>query len=101
MIAFVRLNFRSASLRSVIATGIMLLALGSGAALAADEPEFADDYVPTVFITGANRGLGLGFTQQYLARGWNVIASCRTPEKAEVLQDLAKQSPSSITIELT
>ena len=68
-------------------------------AFAADEPQFGDDYVPTVFITGSNRGLGLGFTQQYLERGWNVIASCRKPEQADELQELAKQYPSTLTIE--
>ena len=84
---------------SVIAIGIIALTFGLTAASAADAPEFADDYVPTVFITGANRGLGLGFTQQYLARGWNVIASCRKPEKAAALQELAKQYPSSMRTE--
>jgi len=33
--------------------------------------------VPTVLITGANRGLGLEFVRQYAEDGWNVIASCR------------------------
>lgn len=99
MVASVQVNLRSTLLFSVIATGIIVLMLGLGIASAADEPEFADDYVPTVFITGANRGLGLGFTQQYLARGWNVIASCRKPEKADALNELAKQYPSSLTLE--
>jgi NAD(P)-dependent dehydrogenase (short-subunit alcohol dehydrogenase family) len=99
MVASVQVNLRSTLLFSVIATGIIALTLGLRTASAADQPEFADDYVPTVFITGANRGLGLGFTQQYLARGWNVIASCRKPEKADALNELAKQYPSSLTLE--
>lgn len=33
--------------------------------------------MPTVLITGANRGLGLEFTRQYAADGWHVIACCR------------------------
>ena len=33
----------------------------------------------TVFITGADRGLGLEFTRQYAARGDTVIATCRHP----------------------
>ena len=69
MIAFEKLILRLAPSGSLIVSGILLLALGLTTTWAADEPEFADDYVPTVFITGANRGLGLGFTQQYLARG--------------------------------
>jgi NAD(P)-dependent dehydrogenase (short-subunit alcohol dehydrogenase family) len=99
MIAFGKLVLRIKPLRSLVASGVLVLALGLSTTWAADEPEFADDYVPTVFITGANRGLGLGFTQQYLARGWKVIASCRKPDKAEALTDLAEQYPSLLTIE--
>lgn len=33
--------------------------------------------MPTVVITGANRGLGLEFARQYAADGWTVIATCR------------------------
>ena len=52
----------------------------------------------TILITGANRGLGLEFTTQYAADGWDVIACCRTPETAEELQAVAKTWP-QITIE--
>ncbi|WP_404384043.1 SDR family oxidoreductase [Caenispirillum salinarum] len=38
--------------------------------------------MPTVVITGANRGIGLEFARQYAADGWRVIATCRSPEKA-------------------
>ena len=51
---------------------------------------FAPDS-PTVLITGSNRGLGLEFSRQYAAAGWNVIATCRNPEQAEELKALAKQ----------
>lgn len=33
--------------------------------------------MPTVLITGANRGLGLDFVRQYRADGWEVIATAR------------------------
>jgi len=33
--------------------------------------------MPTVLITGANRGIGLEFAKQYAADGWNVIATAR------------------------
>ena len=33
--------------------------------------------MPTVLVTGANRGLGLEFARQYAADGWNVIGTCR------------------------
>ena len=42
-----------------------------------------------VLITGANRGIGLEFTRQYLADGWQVIACCRDPGNAHELAALA------------
>jgi len=33
--------------------------------------------MPTVLVTGANRGIGLEFARQYSDNGWNVIASAR------------------------
>ena len=33
--------------------------------------------MPTVLVTGANRGLGLEFVQQYQAAGWDVVATAR------------------------
>jgi NAD(P)-dependent dehydrogenase (short-subunit alcohol dehydrogenase family) len=47
----------------------------------------------TVFVTGANRGLGYEFTRQYLERGWRIIATARNPDKADALNALAAQSP--------
>ena len=41
--------------------------------------------MPSVLITGANRGLGLEFTRQYLKDGWEVHAFCRQPDKAAEL----------------
>ncbi len=38
----------------------------------------------TVFLTGANRGLGLEFRRQYAADGSNVLAAVRRPKKANV-----------------
>jgi NAD(P)-dependent dehydrogenase (short-subunit alcohol dehydrogenase family) len=52
----------------------------------------------TVLITGSNRGIGLEFVKQFTERGWNVIATTRTPEKAEELNALAKKHK-SITVE--
>lgn len=45
--------------------------------------------MPTVLITGANRGLGLEFARQYARDGWHVIATCRSPESADALRALA------------
>jgi NAD(P)-dependent dehydrogenase (short-subunit alcohol dehydrogenase family) len=38
---------------------------------------FKDRNKPTVFITGANRGLGLEISKQLLAGNWNVVATAR------------------------
>lgn len=45
----------------------------------------------SVLVTGANRGLGLEFTRQYLGAGWRVIATCRHPHDATELRELAKR----------
>ncbi len=47
--------------------------------------------MPTILITGANRGLGLEFSKQYLEDGWKVIATCRKPELATSLLRLSKK----------
>jgi len=44
--------------------------------------------MPTILITGANRGLGLEFVRQYSTEGWQIIATCRDPEKADELKAL-------------
>lgn len=44
--------------------------------------------MPTVLITGANRGIGLGLVKAYLDKHWDVIATCRNPDKAQQLRDL-------------
>ena len=35
--------------------------------------------MPTVLVTGTNRGIGLEFARQYSADGWEVIATAREP----------------------
>ena len=45
--------------------------------------------MPTVFITGASRGLGLEFARQYAAEGWRVLATCRAPAQAPALNAVA------------
>ena len=46
----------------------------------------------TVLVTGANRGIGFEFVKQYADRGWKVIATCRSPEKATELNELASKN---------
>ena len=54
--------------------------------------------MPTVVITGANRGLGLEFAAQYAADGWRTMACCRQPERAPELAQLAQRSHGRLTI---
>ncbi|MBV9523641.1 MAG: SDR family oxidoreductase [Alphaproteobacteria bacterium] len=44
--------------------------------------------MPTLLLTGANRGIGLEFARQYAGEGWRVIAACRDPAGAEALRAL-------------
>jgi NAD(P)-dependent dehydrogenase (short-subunit alcohol dehydrogenase family) len=44
--------------------------------------------MPTVLITGANRGIGLELAKQYAAAGWRVHATCREPARAAALKAL-------------
>lgn len=48
----------------------------------------------TILITGTNRGLGLEFATQCLARGDRVIATCRDVLAAETLQSLKAEHDS-------
>ena len=43
----------------------------------------------SILVTGSNRGLGLEWTRQYAELGWRVYATCRFPEQADALQQLA------------
>lgn len=54
--------------------------------------------MPSVLITGANRGLGLEFARQYLADGWRVFGACRAPERAEQLQRLIETNRGQIDV---
>ena len=50
--------------------------------------------MPSALITGSNRGLGLEWVRQYAAAGWTVHATCRYPERAAALRELASAHPS-------
>ena len=49
-------------------------------------------------ISGANRGIGLEFTRQLLARGEHVIAAFRHPGKATALNALAGEHPGRLHV---
>ena len=39
--------------------------------------------MPTVLLTGANRGIGFGFSKVYMHAGWRVLAAERDPDGAD------------------
>ena len=49
-------------------------------------------------VTGANRGLGLEFTRQLLARGNRVVATCRQPGRAHALNQLVGEHPGRLHV---
>lgn len=51
-----------------------------------------------VLVTGSNRGIGLQFVRDLLARGDRVWAGCRRPEQADGLQALAAQYSEQLTL---
>jgi NAD(P)-dependent dehydrogenase (short-subunit alcohol dehydrogenase family) len=56
------------------------------------------DEKPLALIVGASRGLGLGLAEEYLRRGWHVIATVRGQAKTG-LHDLKEKNPGSLEIE--
>ncbi|MBL8201305.1 MAG: SDR family oxidoreductase [Chromatiales bacterium] len=58
-----------------------------------------EGYVPTVLVTGANRGIGLELARQYAARGWKVIGTARKPAEAKELNALAAASGGRVVVE--
>ncbi len=42
--------------------------------------------MPTLLITGANRGIGLALLRGFAADGWRIHACCRQPDKAKALK---------------
>ena len=53
-----------------------------------------------IFVTGANRGLGLEFTRQYAERGCKVIATARKPDQADALNALAADNKDIVVEQL-
>ncbi len=55
--------------------------------------------MPSVLVTGANRGLGLGFAKYYADAGWSVIAGCRQPDSSDELHQVATTDGHQVVIE--
>jgi NAD(P)-dependent dehydrogenase (short-subunit alcohol dehydrogenase family) len=49
--------------------------------------------MPSVLVTGGNRGIGLEWCRQYAEAGWRVFATCRRPASADELHELARRHP--------
>lgn len=56
------------------------------------------DIMQHILITGANRGLGLEFTRQFLEREGKVFATCRNPDSADELHQLKESNPDRLFI---
>ena len=80
-----------------LAASLLSVLLVEAPAFAAGVP---DPDSPTILLTGSNRGIGLALTKEFAAQGWNVIATCRTPKKADELKALAAANPRIIIEEL-
>ena len=72
----------------LIATLGLLLAMAPAAAGA-----------ETVLITGANSGIGLELTKQYLAKGWTVISTHRRADLPPTLAELSAKYKNLLRIE--
>ena len=58
-----------------------------------------ENIMPTVFVTGANRGLGFEHVKQYAEKNWEVIACSRNPKQSNELSLLRDQYPDNLIIE--
>lgn len=56
------------------------------------------DAAPRVFLTGANRGIGVGYARRFAETGHRVFASCRDPGEADKLIRLADESDGRVTV---
>jgi NAD(P)-dependent dehydrogenase (short-subunit alcohol dehydrogenase family) len=52
----------------------------------------------TILITGASRGIGLEFVRQYAKDGANVIACCRSPDRATELNAIVTHSEGKVRV---
>jgi len=54
--------------------------------------------MPTVMITGANRGIGLALARGYAAEDWRVLACCRDPDNAKDLDVLRAKAEDRVAV---
>ncbi|MDE0489623.1 MAG: SDR family oxidoreductase [Gammaproteobacteria bacterium] len=97
-------RLRRMTVRAGLAAPLPVMVLGlvfslAGTAAAEQEAASADSATPTVLITGTSRGIGLAFAEWYAEQGWNVVATCRSPERADDLNALADEY-ANLSVEL-
>jgi NAD(P)-dependent dehydrogenase (short-subunit alcohol dehydrogenase family) len=76
------------------------VALTLGLLMSSAYAEFPEPGSPTVMITGSNASHGLAFVQEYAKLDWNIIATCRTPAKADELNAMAAANPKIVVEKL-
>jgi len=54
--------------------------------------------MPSVLITGANRGIGLELVRSFAKDGWRVHAGCRQPDRADELREAADGSAGAVVV---
>jgi NAD(P)-dependent dehydrogenase (short-subunit alcohol dehydrogenase family) len=54
--------------------------------------------IRNIFITGANRGMGLGYVRFYLGKGILVVATAKNPTECHELNSLHKKYPAQLQI---
>ena len=79
---------------------LFITALLGSLLASAVQAAFPDPARPTVMITGSNASHGLAFVEEYNKLGWNIIATCRSPDKAAELNALAADNPNIAVEEL-
>jgi NAD(P)-dependent dehydrogenase (short-subunit alcohol dehydrogenase family) len=87
-------------MKSLATCRLLTIVLTLLAASHAFSAPFPDPEHPTVLITGANASHGLAFTEEYAKLGWNVIATCRTPAKADRLNEFASANENVVVEKL-
>jgi len=69
----------------------IFLLISMNTEVVANQKPIIDRDKSTVLITGSNRGIGLALAENYAQQGWNVIATCRKPNKAADLISLREE----------
>lgn len=54
--------------------------------------------MPSILITGSNRGIGLELARQFAGDGWRVYATCRHPAEADALHGLAAGEQGDVSV---